>query len=88
MLTRDIAKRRAEANIAIEEKLPELAGVNTDRLDAIGRLSLSGQGPSTKQPLENLAYQQEITAALVEVLITQQERLEKLEAQVKKDAKK
>ena len=74
--------------IAIEEKLPKLAGVDAERLDFISRLSRHGQGPSTKEPLENLAYQQEATAALVEVLVTQQKRIDKLEAQLKKNAKK
>ena len=75
----------ARANMAIREALSQLEGVDTRRVEFMDKLARGRvEGPINKEPHKIYAWQQETVAALFEAVVRQQERIELLEAAVKK----
>jgi len=89
--TRNLNKPHADAaraNMTIRASLAELKGVDARRVEFMDSLARGGEGgPSQKEPQRLYAWQQETVAALCEIVVSQQERIELLEAAWKKSVK-
>jgi hypothetical protein len=67
------------------ETLSGLAGVPEERMEWLGKLSgNTGQAPRSTDVVVTAAHQMEMTAALIDVAIAQQERIERLEQLLEK----
>jgi predicted ATP-grasp superfamily ATP-dependent carboligase len=71
------------------QTLSGLAGVPEERTEWLGKLSTDvGTAPRSTDVVVTAAHLQEQVSALIDVAAAQQERIETLEAQLKKGAKK
>lgn len=82
-------ERRQGLAPELVKTIASLDGVPEERLEWLGKLSgNAGQAPRSNDLPVAAAHQMELTAALIDVVVVQQKRIEALEAQVKKSAKK
>lgn len=73
----------ARANMAIRAALLDLKGLDTRRVEWMDKLARGQEGgPSSKDPQRVYAWQEEAVAALCEIAVSQQERIERLESAV------